>query len=612
MKSLMMLWTKLANESASRCCTSATRDVKTVTRRVEHEGLSFLTITLPEFGKAIQKSLDQAKVVPSDFQGFHFGNRCLPVFLQGFTERVFDPTSGVLLDAPCIEAIRALRQLTLLLSKVQLPCSDAREKDALYGYIECERSVRDHDSRLSDDDLSDFHRVSRVLFASTFSRADRKVYLGEVSPKHGPGTTADKLLGNEKWNQRVWTRRLEAIFPSGENLLPNWRYYDQLDAVDTLEPGAETPVKVVSVPKTLKTPRIIGVEPTAMQYVQQGVLQIILESLSEIDTSDRTSRFKKKFLTTTLGFTDQTPNQRMACEGSRSGNLATLDLSEASDRVSNQLVRTMLTDHPYLLQGVDACRSRRANVLGKTIRLAKFASMGSALTFPFEAMVFLTLVVVGVERELNTHLEWSDSRLRDLLHKVRIYGDDIIIPVEFVPAVLDVLSTFGAKVNVGKSFWNGKFRESCGREYYDGNDVSIVKVRQVFPATRRDVTEVISLVSLRNQLFLADYLETVEWLDSIILKVIKHFPEVGPNSPVLGRLTHGPLRGTEWDKDLQRPCVRGYVVSAQPPSNSLDGMGALLKFLLKRGGLPSVDSKHLERSGRPQRVDIKLRRAPLY
>jgi hypothetical protein len=43
MKSLTSLWSCVASEMATRCCTSATRDIKTVVCRVEHEGLSFFS-----------------------------------------------------------------------------------------------------------------------------------------------------------------------------------------------------------------------------------------------------------------------------------------------------------------------------------------------------------------------------------------------------------------------------------------------------------------------------------------------------------------------------------------------------------------------------------------
>lgn len=594
MKSLTLLWKEIAEESAIRCCTSATMDIKTVHRRVEHEGLSFLTITLPTFGKEFQKALDLGYVDRRLFTGFQWKGG-LPRFLGGFLDRVFDRGSGALLDEPDIDAILAVRQLTLMFNKILLPCSDAREKDAIDGYIKCEQEVRIADQGLSRHDSDDFCRISALLFRSAFSEADREVAYGNVVPKHGPGATADGLSGNGKYRQSTWTERLERVFPSSDHLLPSPSYYDELFAVSLLEPGSEMPVKVISVPKTLKTPRIIAKEPTAMQYMQQGVSEVIRAALKRHDYLDRM-----------VGIDDQTPNQRMALDGSLHGNLATLDLSEASDRVSNQLVRMLFANHLHLHEAVDATRSRKAEVPGHgVIRLAKFASMGSALTFPVEAMVFLTLCFIGIERELSAPLRLSDvKRLKD---EVRVYGDDIIVPVDFVHSVVRVLEDFGLRVNTDKSFWTGKFRESCGRDYYDGVDVSVVRVRRVFPTRREHATEVISIVSLRNQLYYAGYWKTCQWLDQYIRKVIRHFPVVEAESPVLGRESFLGHETQRIGEHLHNPLVKGYVVSSRIPSDPLDGPGALLKCFLKRGSLPSADVKHLERAGRPHAVDIKLR-----
>lgn len=589
----MSLWKQLAVECASWCHTSALRDCKTVAQRVDHEGLSFLTITLPQFGKGLEKALDRGCVDPSDFSGFHF-SQGLPRFLGGFLDLVFDRASGTLLDNPSIDAISSIRQLTLLFGKILLPCSDAREKRAMQDYLQCEQDVRMNDMRLSESDYSDFRRMANMLFGDMFSFLDQKVFDWDMVPKHGPGVTADKLLGNQKYRQTTWPSRLQEYFPREQFLVANSNFWSELDSVDILEPGDEIPVKVISVPKTLKTPRIIAVEPTAMQYAQQSLMEMFVDYIQEDD-----------FLKKVIGFDNQTPNQRMAAKGSRNGKLATLDLSEASDRVSNELVRNMLLDYPHLHGAVDACRSRKARVLDKTVRLSKFASMGSALTFPIEAMVFTTMIFLGIERELNVPLD--PAKVPTFAGKVRVYGDDLIVPVDYVEAVVHVLSSFGSKVNMGKSFWTGKFRESCGKEYYDGHDVSIVRVRHKFPTQRQDATAVISLVSLRNQLYLRGYWRTCKWLDEEIRKVIRHFPVVLPSSPVHGRtsfLGFATERIGPWYHD---PQVRGYVTSTRLPHNEADGHSALLKYFLKRGEEPSADREHLVRSGRPSAVDIKLR-----
>ena len=620
MKSLTALWKVLANECASICCTSATLDIKYVERRSKTEGISFLTITLPSFGKDFEQALDDRKVSPTLFRAFgnRYGSRTqkikgLPRFLGGFLDLVFDDCSGELLDEPSIEAIKSIRQLTLMFGKILLPCSDARKDAAFEAFVQCEKDVREADKRLSQRDLDEFRHVSSLLFRSAFSKVDSDIYHMKAVPKHGPGKTADRLRGNEKYRLSTWTTRLEEIFPAGEFLLPNWRYNLRLDEIDILEPGSEQPVKVVDVPKTLKTPRIIAMEPTAMQYAQQAVLSLFLDAVQ-----------KDFLLSRMLGFDNQEPNQLMARRGSLRGDLATLDLSEASDRVSNQHVRNLLRRHPYFHMAVDGSRSRKADVPGRgVLRLAKFASMGSALCFPFEAAVFLTVIFIGIARGLSSTLD--RSIVKQYADQVRVYGDDIIIPVDMVNPVVHALQTFGFVVNMSKSFWNGKFRESCGKEYYDGHDVSIVRVRRMFPKRRADAKEVISIVSLRNQLYKHGYWQTVRWLDSEIRGVIRHFPTVLETSPVLGRHSFLGYEAERMGSQLHNPLVKGYVERSQSPINSLDDEGALLKCFLDaerreedlrrrvlRGQQPLLhlkpfaDRKHLERSGRPDAVNIKL------
>jgi len=268
--------------------------------------------------------------------------------------------------------------------------------------------------------------------------------------------------------------------------------------------------------------------------------------------------------------------------------------------------------------------------------------MGSALCFPIEAMVFLTLIFLGIEKELNTTLTKKD--LATFLGMVRVYGDDLIVPTRHVRTIVQTLEHFGARVGLDKSFWTGKFRESCGKEYFNGRDVSITRVRQALPSTIADVKEVISTVSLRNQLYEKGCYEiTVEVLDNLLTKMLKHFPEVEPTSSLLGRHTYSTLNNKvlKQHANLHIPLVRGYYVKAKPPNDPLDDFGALLKCLLRletdnpqgvfdsdvelvpcyQPGLPNrlngdgstprmpsgvIDDRHLERSGRPKRVSIKL------
>jgi len=177
----------MADELAILCCTSATSDINTVRRRFEHEGLSFLTIVLPELGKSTQKWMDQGQVGTNS--SFSKGRGSLPLFLGGFFSRVFDRRSGLLLDDPSIDAIFAIRQLTLSFGKISLPCSDARVRKAMEGYVKCEQDVRQFDQKISRNDLTDFRNMSNLLFSEVFQQMDRDVHYGELLPKHGPGAS---------------------------------------------------------------------------------------------------------------------------------------------------------------------------------------------------------------------------------------------------------------------------------------------------------------------------------------------------------------------------------------------------------------------------------------
>lgn len=330
-----------------------------------------------------------------------------------------------------------------------------------------------------------------------------------------------------------------------------------------------------------------------MQYVQQGLLERFVENL-------RHAYHVKEF----IDWSDQVPNQEMARIGSLTRELATLDLSEASDRVSMQLVRRLFANHPHLLGAIEACRSTRADVLGEVINLNKFASMGSALCFPVESIVFLTIVFAAIAEEMG--VPFSRKLLKKLRGKVRVYGDDIIVPVEFVASTVSWLEAFGLKVNEDKSFWSGSFRESCGKEYLNGSDVSIVRVRQMLPTSRQHVPELVSAVSLRNQLFKAGYDDTVEWLDTYIERLIP-FPYGLESSPGLVRLGYLGFSAERTHPDLHYPLVKGVVVKNTSPVSKLDGGDALLKFFLKRGEDPFFDPEHLQRAGRPVSAKLKHR-----
>lgn len=607
MKSLLLLLHHVLIDMGTLCCVSTSQDEKTILTRVKHEGLSFLTITLPDFAKDFERSLELGKVDHLLFRSFAF-QKGLPRFLGGFLDQVFDRGTGVLLDSPKEDAIFAIRQISLLFGKILLDCRDDRIAAAFKGYIECELDVIKASSSFVNSHKEQYERLGGLLYRDLFSRVANRLYQGELVPKHGRGSTADRILGNRKYRLQEWSRRLDEVFPFMDHLSSSYSLaLANLSCIDIREPWDERPVRVISVPKTLKTPRIIAMEPSYMMFMQQGILEILREEVE-----------RDRLLAPLLSTSSQEPNQLLALEGSLSGNLATLDLSEASDRVSNLHVRTLMQRFPILDEAIQATRSRKADVPGYgVVHLAKFASMGSAMCFDMEAMVFLTVILCGIEDGLGHRLTLKD--INSLKGQVRVYGDDIIVPVEYTRSVVGKLEAFGFKVNLRKSFWNGKFRESCGKEYYNGHDVSITRVRRMLPKQRQHVNEIESAVSLRNQLYAGGLWRAVRFLDELLERIIP-FPATEPTSPGKGKMSFLGYQTERFHPDYQSPLVKAAVIRRNLPNDPLDDYGALLKFFLTHRREPvasvtansHVSRNHLERAGRPDSANIKIRWVSSY
>jgi hypothetical protein len=593
MKRLTRLWSALAIELGEQLSVHVARDIETVTSRVEREGFSFLAITLPAFAGDFESSLESGEIDPTHFRAFRKDGRA-PAFLQGFLGRVFDTKSGTLLSTPDVQCIWAIRQLTLFYKKTEIECSEPRINAAIRRYVECDAEVSASEVRILNSSLfSELQRVFSSLFWRPLRSLDKAVSEYRLSPTHGPGATADRLLGNRKWIQVEWPERFERenIFPFREYVLPRYGLFE-------IEPQYipkefERPVKVVHVPKTLSSPRIIAEEPTCMMYMQKGIANALVPALE-----------RDQLVGPMIGFTDQVPNQDLARKGSIDGLLATLDLKEASDRVPyNVIGRLIRPIAPHLWDAMDACRSTHADVQGQTLKLNKFASMGSALCFPVEAMFFLSIVFVGIRRSLGcSHL--TDDQLRSMQGKVRVYGDDIIVPTDVARSVRESLLDFGLVVNEGKSFSHGNFRESCGGEFYQGEKITPVRARRRFPSSRRDVSEVVSWTDTMNQLYFSGLWKTSETVRVELEALLGPLPVIPPTSEGLGLHSFMPSNsGTRMSPNHQLPQVKTWVTRSRKPSLSVDGYYALRKCFAG-DFYESRNAGHLDTSGRPSVVQL--------
>lgn len=213
--------------------------------------------------------------------------------------------------------------------------------------------------------------------------------------------------------------------------------------------GITTNLKVVrgcktcSVPKDSRVNRLIAIEPSGNAFLQQSVGAFI----------------RRKLLSVNIDLNDQRPNQSGAFHA-LVDDLCTIDLARASDSISIELVRAVLPHDWFLL--LDALRSPlvrldASNPSGteKWFLLSKFSSMGNGFTFELESLIF-----------------WAISKFVNPSFNPLIYGDDIVVRQSDSSNLIRLLTACGFETNLEKTFLSGRYFESCGKHYYDLEDVT--------------------------------------------------------------------------------------------------------------------------------------------
>jgi len=466
MKRPTMLVQAILHQAAIDLDLSVERDLQTLASRCKHEGLSFLTLVLPKLSDSLEKGLECGLFsCPTNFS--RHGR--LPKFLSGFFKRVFT-LDGVLLDDACPYSIGYIRQICRFFKKPKMECPSRVNEEAIQHFVDVEDELRMATPNIVRQDYI-LDQVSRVLWSQVFPEIDPL----DLVCHHGPGATAEKKKLNERNLISLWNSRSEFSFPSDLHCFPNYglaaefsgyKETDGYSPVQFLSIRDELPVRVVLVPKTQTSPRVIAIEPSHVQYMQQSVKDYAYRVLEEHALTRDSIRF-----------TRQGPNQELARISSMNKRLATLDLKDASDRVHLHLVQRIFKNSGILAYLEDS-RSLSADLPdGRNIVLSKFASMGSALCFPVEAMVFYTLIQAAMHRHAGIHP--TSASIKKFSSSIDVYGDDIIVPVHLTDVVVDYLESYSLKVNVNKSFSKGYFRESCGADYYKGIPVDPVYARKI-------------------------------------------------------------------------------------------------------------------------------------
>lgn len=216
--------------------------------------------------------------------------------------------------------------------------------------------------------------------------------------------------------------------------------------------------RVTTVPKNSTIDRCIACEPDLNMSLQLAVGKSIRDKLMSFSVHDHSGRKYRG----SINLNDQTLNQRLALTGSVHNSLATIDLSSASDTISYRLVMDLLP-YPWF-STLDNLRSPIGELPdGSRIVWNKFSSMGNGFTFELETLIFAA-IVHGVFLMNGKRSQFGRTSA--------VYGDDIICDSDIAHNVISALYSVGFTTNKDKTFVSGPFRESCGKHYYEGVDVT--------------------------------------------------------------------------------------------------------------------------------------------
>lgn len=349
----------------------------------------------------------------------------------------------------------ALNSVSLFRKYPGFPGSNSKKEAAIEKWRACEETCLDTNLRITfarkGESISPHSealrrarsKISKLLGSFSWSKVARYFDFGPGSTtrlsysrrhlpfKFGPEpqttfdnlATASSIIGTS----RVWCFATGGRYVDGA--APCFRITEQS--------------KVTTVPKDAFIDRVIAIEPDMNMFVQKGFGGFMRNRLKRVG----------------IDLDDQSLNQLLARSGSL-GGLATLDLSSASDTVAYELVKELLP--PEWFEALLSCRTHESRLpSGEIISLQKFSAMGNGYTFELESLIFWALCSSVCTETIG----------REGL-RVSVYGDDLIMSVaDYVP-VVEILEWCGFSVNHKKSFADGPYRESCGKHFFYGRDVT--------------------------------------------------------------------------------------------------------------------------------------------
>lgn len=461
------IWCRLAHITAFQPYVEKS-DLRSYLRRARAEGDEYRIRHLASLRRCLLTGLETGKVDTSEVRfGCRLGTS-LPRFLYGAWITIFSE-DGMLRTEYDALAVACINQLTAVFCKLPGSYPKAAEEEVLNRFIDNEQFLGNYAGYLNgnaslDASINDARRAIMKVLCNADVR--------DIEPKHGAGISACGVPSFTRWYTKPrYDRKINRIWPYTDYAVASGGHLcdilenNRMPSMKRLDKCA----KLILVPKDYRGPRSISAEPRELMWYQQGLMW---RSYNHIEAHPATRGH--------VNFTDQSINQRLARHGSITRSIATLDLKDASDLLSMRLVRRLFPAH--WCRALTAVRSSRTRLPdGTHVRLYKHAPMGSACCFPVMALSIWALATAVAKYK----------------RKVYIYGDDLVCHVDDVANIRDILTYAGLCLNEGKCFSHGPFRESCGKEYCGGTDVTPVILRDI-PSD--EASSQIRLVTFANQI----------------------------------------------------------------------------------------------------------------
>jgi hypothetical protein len=440
-------------------------DISTVKRRLKAEGLSFATITLPLLSQGLFDHIEGRK---ASYPSFKLWDGTYPVFLKGLFQNALGLNPKV---SHCDHDLRAryveaIYQISVCFKKLKGPYKRCKLAEQYADFVRTDEALGqlDFDNPELQPIIERAQHLARIFLRGYDPYKD-------AIPRPGPGATNQPTKKYERYEPHILFTSIHETFDYTE-----WFFTRPEDAFPVSAPSILGTLRVVDeptsrfkfVPKTWAKARGICIESFEVQWLQQAIRRSITKHLE-----------RHPFYSKRITLNDQSTNAWMAIMSSVSKTFATLDMSEASDRVARELVMKIFASHDEFVTILEALSTKwiePPREAGKGFKgmlsTNKFAPMGSALCFPIMSLVhmFLIRAIIQLYAPKLPHLHSTN---------VFVYGDDLVLPSSCVHLVYEWLPKFGMKLNETKSFYHSHFRESCGTHAYYGHDITPTYVREI-------------------------------------------------------------------------------------------------------------------------------------